>query len=571
MQFLRSLYSTNRYPSLVERERARAIYGITSLLLLSLVFLGFTLVEEGTGENLWQMAATNSAVSIPLTVFLILTATCYSLTRLGYLSLASISVVLAWGLSFGFGLAALGFQFVSVGIVLAATIVLGGLLLGRNGLLLGSALTVITLIFGLSRRSQMTAETLTSQTLGAELLLGLVTILFLGGLVYLFVRLSQLGQEEHTRQFIDEQRRLTRTISKISEQIAHERNLDETRNELLAHIVDDYALIYHAQIFQVDEQSEKVTLIASTGEIGQSLLAQRLSFRVDRSSAVGRAISDGKMVLERHVALEALQQRSYLPDTRTQVALPLLVGSKVIGVLDLHSEALNAFSSTELTNFQTIANYAAIVIHNADLVDGTQQQLEANRILVEQSQTALQQVEELNSRLTGQAWSVFLEASPSYRGVDLDLDADISRVNEAWTPHLQAAARENSLLEAGKEDAYVVAVPVRVRGQVIGAMEFELDADKSLTASDRELINEVSERFGLAAENARLYEESRRIAQREALINEAGARLQASSDVEKTLIEAARSVQEILKVNRVAIQLGEPPVAQSNGNGKDSA
>jgi hypothetical protein len=42
---------------------------------------------------------------------------------------------------------------------------------------------------------------------------------------------------------------------------------------------------------------------------------------------------------------------------------------------------------------------------------------------------------------------------------------------------------------------------VRVRGQVVGAMEFELDADTVLTDSDLELINEVSQRFGLAAEN----------------------------------------------------------------------
>jgi hypothetical protein len=81
----------------------------------------------------------------------------------------------------------------------------------------------------------------------------------------------------------------------------------------------------------------------------------------------------------------------------------------------------------------------------------------------------------------------------------------------------------------------------------------------------------VSERFGLAAENARLFEESRRIAQREALINEVGTRLQASSGVETTLMEAARSLQQMLKANRVSIQLGEPPVAQSAANGKDGA
>jgi GAF domain-containing protein len=386
------------------------------------------------------------------------------------------------------------------------------------------------------------------------------------------VRLSWLGREEYSHQFVDEQLRLTATINKISQHIASQGRLDQILSEMIEHIVADYDAVYHTQVFMVDDERDKAALIASTGDEGRALLSQRYSVKVDRQSPVGIALIDGVAAVERHTALEGLQQaRTYLPQTRIQAVLPLLVGGKVIGALDLHSKAASAFGKTELANFQIIADYAAIVIHNAALVDGTQQQLEANRALVDQTQSALQQVEELNSRLTGQAWSVFLETSQLYRGIDVDFEADETLVNEDWTDNLQAAARANALLEAAVEDGHVIAVPVRVRGQVVGAMEFELDADPVLTDSDLELINEVSQRFGLAAENARLYEESRRMAQREALINEAGARLQASSNVEKTLIEAARSVQEILKVNRVAIQLGEPPAAQSNGHGKDSA
>ena len=266
-------------------------------------------------------------------------------------------------------------------------------------------------------------------------------------------------------------------------------------------------------------------------------------------------------------------QRSdtHLPDTRAQAAFPLVVGSSMIGVLDLYSRSAAAFSEQELPLFQILAAHTAITIDNARLVEETEQQLQANATLVEQTQQALQQVEDLNSRLTGQAWSSFVETNQVYRGLDLDFESGDSQVNETWTPQLLDAVRENRMLSGDSETGRVVSVPVRVRGQVIGAMEFELDAGRGISNEDRLLLQEVSERFGLAAENARLYEESRRIAQREALINEAGSRLQASSDVENTLVEAARSLREILKVNRVSIQLGAPPVAQSNGNGKDSA
>ena len=112
----------------------------------------------------------------------------------------------------------------------------------------------------------------------------------------------------------------------------------------------------------------------------------------------------------------------------------------------------------------------------------------------------------------------------------------------------------------------IIAVPLRVRGQVIGAMEFELDENGNLMPEDLNLIEEVGEQLGLAAESNRLFETSQRVAQREALVNEIATRLQASNNVEMTLSEAARRLRSTLKANRVSIRLGAPP---ANGNHKD--
>ena len=105
-------------------------------------------------------------------------------------------------------------------------------------------------------------------------------------------------------------------------------------------------------------------------------------------------------------------------------------------------------------------------------------------------------------------------------------------------------------------ETQVIAVPVRVRGQVIGAMEFELTDTGNLSPEDLNLMEEVGEQLGLAAESNRLFETSQRVAQREALVNEISTRLQASNNVEMTLNEAARSLRSTLKANRVTIRLG---------------
>ena len=98
-------------------------------------------------------------------------------------------------------------------------------------------------------------------------------------------------------------------------------------------------------------------------------------------------------------------------------------------------------------------------------------------------------------------------------------------------------------------------------------MEFELNANQEFEPEDLELIMEVSERFGLAAENTRLVEESQQTAQREMLINQITGRFQSAQNVEATLAEAARSLSETLSADKVMIRLGVP---QQSTNGKDS-
>jgi GAF domain-containing protein len=118
------------------------------------------------------------------------------------------------------------------------------------------------------------------------------------------------------------------------------------------------------------------------------------------------------------------------------------------------------------------------------------------------------------------------------------------------------------------QDGLTVAIPLRVRGRVIGAMEFELDDDDEFDPDDLELVQEISERFGLAAENTRLVEESQRMAQREALINELSSRFQSARDVEATLAEAARSLSETFMAERVSIRLGVPEKPNRNNGNK---
>ncbi|MBZ0303300.1 MAG: GAF domain-containing protein, partial [Anaerolineae bacterium] len=321
---------------------------------------------------------------------------------------------------------------------------------------------------------------------------------------------------------------------------------------------------YHVQVFMVREN--QAVLVASTGYAGRQLLEKQHKLAVGSPSVIGQVTQNAQPVIARKQD-GVHQQNPLLPDTQSELAVPIMDGDRVVGALDMQSVQPHAFQPEDVQALQSMANLLAVAIRNAALFRETTRQLQENTLLAAQSQEALSRVEQLNRQLTGEAWSEFLGARSMQPGLDVDFDSGQAQTETAWTPEMEAAAHQNHLIEREVDGRRVLVAPIRVRGQVIGAMEFELDPGGQLSEEDQQLIGEVSERFGLAAENARLFAESQRIAQREALINEVGARLQATSSVETTLAQAARSLQQMLKAERVSIRLGEPPTA--NGSGKE--
>jgi GAF domain-containing protein len=202
------------------------------------------------------------------------------------------------------------------------------------------------------------------------------------------------------------------------------------------------------------------------------------------------------------------------------------------------------------------------------LFEETERQLQQNQQYVEHMRRSAEEIERLNRRLTGRFWSEYLEyKTDAAFGLTMDLVKNQAQPEAVWTPTLEEAARHNHLVQRMINGRPVVAVPLRVRGQVIGAMEFELGPDGRLSPEDVNLLQEIGERLGAAAETTRLFERNQQIAQREALVNTIATRLQSANSVEMTLDTAARSLKETLNVSRVAIRLGRPGGYDEKENG----
>ncbi|MCZ7547255.1 MAG: GAF domain-containing protein [Anaerolineae bacterium] len=243
-------------------------------------------------------------------------------------------------------------------------------------------------------------------------------------------------------------------------------------------------------------------------------------------------------------------------NTRAVLALPLLVGDALTGVIELQSLTPNAFSPADAELLQPVADLIAVAVVRTEIIaEARKRAQQAERRLAEAearaARTRRQQTHEAM-----QSWRQYLQSVGSGQVLQLDLQSMTTLRYEGWTPALDAALEQGAVVKDVSGTANVVAVPIRVGGEVVGAMEFELER----LPSEQELgvLSQITDRFGLAAESNRLLFETRRIADREVQVNEIGARLQTATDLEGVLVSAAEGLRDTLGAPRVSVRIGLP-------------
>lgn len=559
------LFDVSGYATPLERIRARTIMGASLLIIILGNIYALVARQQATGDNIWQQAARDPTVAFYVAFFLGVTVASFILARAGRMTWGGRLLIVAWLVGFCLPIARSGMWSLSDGLVLVILILMAGLQGTGRHLLAGMALALVVLLIGIGSRGA--PPDLTAIPAGLTLVYTLLGLAGVSGITYLFLRYASLSRVEGESEVNLERLRLAEITTQVAQRISRRTALNEVLEAAVEQIRDEYPYIYHAQIFLIDRPTQSARLAASTGEVGQLLLARSHSLPIGSLSVIGQVTAANRAIIARADSPDTIHRRNeFLPETAVEAAFPMRIGDNVIGALDLQSKTATAFREQDIPIFQSLADHLAIAIDNARLFEETAQRLQENQRLVAQMQQAMTEVERLNQQLTGRLWTDYLRRQPAAPGLEVDFETRRA-ADGGWTPTLRQAVEGDHLVQQQADGVQVVAVPLRVRGQVVGAMEFELDASQSLTPDDIDLLQEVGERLGLAAETTRLFEESRRVAQREALVNEIATRLQASSSVEIALNTAARTLKETLRVGRVAIRLGTPPVGQASGDG----
>jgi GAF domain-containing protein len=567
------LFKTDRYTDILQKQQAGLVTA-TMLVLMFAYTVYMTLLPStmyAPRTLLQYFIETQSVLNFTITaIFYGLGFLSLYLVRQGKLEIASWLAFFVWcvlciGNTFDSGLFN-GFN----SVILLLTILIGGLIVGRNGLWVGLIVTFVGLIIAILYRVNLTDDMLPDYIVSAEALvkssvidfaaLSLVAII-LSITVWLFIRYADVARSIGANEAIQIRTRVGDIVTDITQQVAQRITVQDLSEYTIGRIITDFAKIYHAQIFLTDETGAEARLSSSTGEVGKKLIERAHGLKVGSVSVIGQVTYLGKYIIAQSGSSDSVHQRNeLLPETQVEAAFPLRIGNRVIGALDLQSKDREAFSRDDLAqSFQTLADSIGLAIDNIRQFERAEQRVKENQRLVEEAREALRQVERLNERLTGRIWSDYINGAGREIGLAVDFESKESITQAELTESIAEAMKSHQLVKSVVDGQQVVTLPLRVRGRVVGAMEFELNEDGDFTAEDLDLLQEVGERFGVAIENVRLVNESQRTAQREAFVNQIVGRLQTMNNVEDMVTEAARGLRDALKAQKIAIKLGTPP------------
>lgn len=123
---------------------------------------------------------------------------------------------------------------------------------------------------------------------------------------------------------------------------------------------------YHASIFTIEEAGFNAVIRESTGEAGREMKERQHALEVGSKSVVGTATSTGEPFIVNDVHdTPNHRPNPLLPDTRAEAAIPLKIGRRIIGALDLQATKVNAFTPEDVAVLQILADQFATAIDNA--------------------------------------------------------------------------------------------------------------------------------------------------------------------------------------------------------------
>jgi signal transduction histidine kinase/CheY-like chemotaxis protein len=350
------------------------------------------------------------------------------------------------------------------------------------------------------------------------------------------------------------------TSAEVARAIASVRDPDHLLPRVAQFISERFGW-YHVGIFLVDEVGDYAVLRAANSPGGRQMLERGHRLKVGEEGIVGTVIASGQPRIALDVGEDAVHFTTpELPNTRSEMALPLRVSGRIIGALDVQSTEVTAYDEDDIASLNVLADQVAIAIENARLF--------------EQTQRALEDVQSLHRQYVQHEWS---QVPAERRGLGYEYQrSGTPSLDESPSPEMiQAMTQKDIVAWPGPEAAppgdddgnghgwpeikAALAAPIKLRDQVIGVLNLqETDEERKWTDDEIALVQAVSDQVALALENARLFADTQRRAEQVSTINRIGLSISSDLDLGGVLNALFEQIRRILDVGSFYVALYDP-------------
>jgi GAF domain-containing protein/HAMP domain-containing protein len=358
-------------------------------------------------------------------------------------------------------------------------------------------------------------------------------------------------------------------------------DVDVTLNRLVEMIKSRFNF-YHASIFLVDPLRKFAILRESTGEAGQQMKQTGHKLAVGSASIVGQATAKGIPVVIGDVTKETNYfANPLLPETRSELAIPMKIGDRILGALDVQSVEYNAFSDEDINILQILANQTAVAVQNENLFASTNQSLSRHRLLNQISSTNVQgrtiedairaTIEILHQAMPEEQIIYFaldqqniLSARASSGIKDLEQTSRqisvgtglIGRVaSEGQLIRLADVQNDKSIQPQNFESNSILAVPVKFNEKLLGVINIESITIAKFDENDEEFVTTLAGNMAAIISNITLLEQVRDQVERQQKLFDISSKIRRSVDIDTIMQTSINEIGSALNVRRASIQI----------------
>ncbi len=340
------------------------------------------------------------------------------------------------------------------------------------------------------------------------------------------------------------------TVAAVSEHLSGILHLEELMAEVVNQVKEKFGY-YHAHIYLLDEEQRDLVVVAGTGPAGEEMKAKGHHIPLDApASLVARAARRNEIVSVENVReAEDWLPNPLLPETRSEMAVPILLEGRVVGVLDVQEDKISGLDEGDENLLRSLANQVAVAMRNAHLF--------------EQVEAALAEAHAAQEHYVEQVWQK-TEIAPRY-GQHLYARPGAAPLDEAKRQRLaevrrQALEEDQAVvvtLEGDRAQQKSLVAPITLRNKTIGTLQLHTGrADQVWDDDDLAVIEAVVDQLAQTAENLRLFDETRGQARREQTIREITDKMRAATSLEQLIRTTTTELGERLAAGHALVEFG---------------